>query len=107
MKSSRNRAISILELLALHPLGLKLTDIAGRLDIPLAATRRLLAELDEGGYVHNSGKKDAFRLGVKLPALGLSYLGEAASPTWCNRSWTILPRGLENSSGWQSSRTTV
>jgi DNA-binding IclR family transcriptional regulator len=75
MTSSRNRAISILELLAHHPFGLKSNDIAGRLDIPVAATRRLLRELDESGYLHGGAKNDLFRLGAKLPAIGLSFLG--------------------------------
>ena len=76
MMSSRNRAISILELLCHHAWGLSAHDIADRLDIPFAATQRLLSGLIESGYVHGgTGKADLFRLRVKLPALGLAYLG--------------------------------
>jgi len=76
MMSSRNRAISILELLSHHAWGLSARDIANRLDIPFAATQRLLSGLIESGYVHGgTGKADLYRLRVKLPALGLAYLG--------------------------------
>jgi len=74
--SSRNRAISILELLAQHPWGLTARDIADRLAIPFAVTQRLLTGLIESGYLHGGpGKTDLFRLRGKLPAMGLAYLG--------------------------------
>jgi len=76
MMSSRNRAISILELLSQHAWGLSAHDIAARLGIPFAATQRVLAGLIERGYAHGGPEKgDLFRLRVKLPALGLAYLG--------------------------------
>ncbi|MDB5513981.1 MAG: hypothetical protein JWQ17_739 [Tardiphaga sp.] len=73
--SSRNRALSILALLAHHPAGLAAREVAARLSIPFTATQRLCASLAEAGYMHAVPEIAGYRLGVKLAALGLAYLG--------------------------------
>ncbi len=50
-------------------------EVAHHLAIPLAATDRLLISLTESGYVHRDSQTRFVRLGVKLAALGLAYLG--------------------------------
>ncbi|MDI6025299.1 IclR family transcriptional regulator [Corticibacterium sp. UT-5YL-CI-8] len=73
--SSRSRGIAILELLTLHPWGLKAADIASQLDIPLTTGLRILASLTDTGYIHGFGKDGIYRLTPRLPALGLAFLG--------------------------------
>jgi len=73
--SSRDRALSIIELLARHTNGLPLSEIADQLMIPRSATHRLLAELRDDGYIRQEHDGGIYRLTVKLAALGLSYLG--------------------------------
>jgi IclR family transcriptional regulator, acetate operon repressor len=73
MSSSRDRALSIIELLAQHVAGLPLFEIADRLDIPRSATHRLLTDLKETDYVRQD-QDGSYSLTVKLVALGLNYL---------------------------------
>lgn len=73
--SSRDRALAIIELLAHHPRGLPLSEIGDRLAVPRSATHRLLAELRENGYVRQDFEGGVYRLTMKLPALGLAFLG--------------------------------
>ncbi|WP_458763516.1 IclR family transcriptional regulator [Cupriavidus basilensis] len=74
MASVRDRALSILELLARHVHGLPMFEIADRLGIPRTATHRLLGELKEMGYVKHDQSKSQYMLTVKLASLGLGYL---------------------------------
>lgn len=75
MSSSRDRALSILELLVSHSRGLAMSEIADRLDIPRAATHRVLADLKEMGYIKQDQRSNLYLLTVKLAALGVGYLG--------------------------------
>jgi IclR family transcriptional regulator, acetate operon repressor len=77
MSSSRDRALSIIELLAQHVAGLPLFEIADRLDIPRSATHRLLTDLKETDYVRQDQDGSTYSLTVKLVALGLNYLSSA------------------------------
>ncbi|MEZ2721865.1 IclR family transcriptional regulator [Paenalcaligenes hominis] len=74
MTAIRDRALSILELLAAHVEGLSLSDISDRLNIPRSATHRVLNDLREMGYVKQNESTSHYALTVKLAALGLSYL---------------------------------
>jgi IclR family transcriptional regulator, acetate operon repressor len=76
MSSSRDRALSIIELLAQHVAGLPLFEIADRLEIPRSATHRLLTDLKETDYVRQE-HDGSYSLTVKLVALGLNYLSSA------------------------------
>jgi IclR family transcriptional regulator, acetate operon repressor len=77
MSSSRDRALSIIELLAQHVAGLPLFEIADRLDIPRSATHRLLTDLKETDYVRQDPDGNTYSLTVKLVSLGLNYLSAA------------------------------
>lgn len=74
MLSVRDRAISIIELLARQPEGMAMSDIAQQLDIPRTATHRLLNDLREMGYVRQEREGGHYLLTVKMVALALSYL---------------------------------
>ncbi|MDO5621625.1 MAG: IclR family transcriptional regulator [Paracoccus sp. (in: a-proteobacteria)] len=77
MSSSLERGLSVLDLLSAHPEGLAVGQVAQTLDLPASGTHRLLNQLVEYGYVHQDGTRSAYTLGMKLPALGLSYLAQA------------------------------
>ena len=70
--SSRLRSLAIVDLLARQPDGLTARAIAQQLQIPLAATERLLQALVQTDYVRAG---QTYRLRLKLAALGLAYLG--------------------------------
>jgi DNA-binding IclR family transcriptional regulator len=74
MTGVRDRPLAILELLAANPAGLPLSEIAGRLDIPLSATHRLLADLKQSGYVRQDWDHGPHQLTAKLVSLALGYL---------------------------------
>jgi IclR family transcriptional regulator, acetate operon repressor len=76
MSSSRDRALTIIELLAQYVDGLPLFAIADRLAIPRSGTHRLLADLKDMGYVRID-TAGTYSLTVKLVALGLNYLSSA------------------------------
>lgn len=73
MPPSRDRALRVVELLARHPDGLPMSEIAETLAIPKTAIHRLLAELQAMGYLHQL--PDArFSLTVKIISVALDYL---------------------------------
>ena len=74
MASVRDRALSIVELLAHNVRGLPMSEVADRLDIPRTAAHRLLADLKETGYVKQDPHTSHYLLTVKLASLGLAYL---------------------------------
>ncbi|XAH25429.1 IclR family transcriptional regulator [Xylophilus sp. GW821-FHT01B05] len=85
MASVRDRALSIVELLARNVQGLPMSEVADRLDIPRTAVHRLLADLKDTGYVKQDPNTSQYLLTVKLASLGLSYLAatgitDAAQP---------------------------
>jgi IclR family transcriptional regulator, acetate operon repressor len=77
MSSSRDRALSIVELLAQHLEGLPLSVIADRLEIPRSATHRLLNDLKDTHYIRQDHDGGNFSLTVKLVSLSLNYLSAA------------------------------
>lgn len=72
--SSRDRALSIIELLVRHVRGLPMSEISDALGIPRTAIHRLLGDLKEMGYVKQDSGTSQYLLTVKLASLGLSYL---------------------------------
>ncbi|MDB5847879.1 MAG: IclR family transcriptional regulator [Rhodoferax sp.] len=85
MASVRDRALSIVELLAHHVRGLPMSEIADTLGIPRTAAHRLLADLKETGYAKQDPGTSQYTLTVKLASLGLAYLAatgitDAAQP---------------------------
>lgn len=68
-----DRALRLLELLAAEARGMRLQDIAERLDIPKSAAHRLLAELGTHGYARQSGV-GTYALTTKMLSLGHAWL---------------------------------
>lgn len=77
MNLALDRGLSLLEHLAHHPDGLPLALMASELDIPLSACHRLLADLQQRGYVRQARKQGDYVLTSKLVSLGLGYLSSA------------------------------
>lgn len=74
MSHALERSFHILEMLAAHPEGLPLAQIADDLKIPRSASHRLLVELARCGYVRQMREHGDYALTTKLAALGLAYL---------------------------------
>ena len=72
--SMLDRAFRMIELLATEANGLKLQEIADRLNIPKSAGHRLLADLVRHGYVRQNGS-GTYLLTTKVLSLGYSWLG--------------------------------
>ncbi len=77
MSSSLERGLALLDLLSKHPEGVAVGQVATALDLPPSGVHRMLKQLVESGYVHQEGVKGAYMLGMKLPALGLSFLAQS------------------------------
>ena len=76
MPSVRDRALSILELLAQSRGDLQLIEIADRLGIPRGATHRVLADLKQGGYVRQDRDGGPYGLTAKIVSLGFAFLSK-------------------------------
>lgn len=77
MTKARDRALSIIELLARSAQGLPLIEISRQLDIPRSATHRLLVDLKESGYITQNGDSQFYFLTGKLVSLVSAYLVSA------------------------------
>lgn len=71
-----DRALSILELLAQHPDGMRMREIAEVLSLPANSVFRLTATLEERGYLLREGDDMRYRLSRKLLSLGYKAVGE-------------------------------
>ncbi|MEN3794699.1 IclR family transcriptional regulator [Fulvimarina sp. MAC3] len=71
--SSRDRALSIIELLACHADGLHLADISAKLSLPRSGAHRLMNDLREMGYVRQEHERGMYSLTVKLSSLALVH----------------------------------
>lgn len=71
------KSLAILEVLSDHPEGMAVTAIAEAVDQPVSSVHRTLRELARLGYVRQPRDQGDYALTIKLPALGLSYLGRA------------------------------
>jgi len=71
------RSLALLETLAREPQGIALAELAAELGVPKSACHRLLAELARNGYVRQVRPQGEYVLTIKLPALGLAFLGGA------------------------------
>lgn len=77
MSSSLERGLALLDLLSKHPEGVAVGQVAATLDLPPSGVHRMLNQLVDSGYVHQEGVKGGYRLGMKLPALGLAFLAQS------------------------------
>jgi len=72
-QSTTKRALGVLEHLAGRPEGVMLTELGAILSLPKSATHRLLALLQEAGYVQQSPETGRYGLTLKLAMLGLRH----------------------------------
>ncbi|RVU39599.1 IclR family transcriptional regulator [Hwanghaeella grinnelliae] len=77
MSSALERGLRILEMLAAHPEGQQVSQVADALGIPISGVHRQLQELGRLGYVRQVRDQGDYGLTVKLAALGLSFLGRS------------------------------
>jgi DNA-binding IclR family transcriptional regulator len=82
MSSNVRRALRILELLAPHPEGLRIRDLAEAMSLNKAIPHRLLAELVELGYVSQEEASERYHATFKLGALGLQQVEHAGIHNW-------------------------
>jgi IclR family acetate operon transcriptional repressor len=77
MSTALDRGLAILELLAQQAEGMPLVALATELEIPNSACHRLLATLQQRGYVHQPRPQGDYRLTTRLVSLGLGFLSSA------------------------------
>jgi DNA-binding IclR family transcriptional regulator len=74
MSAVAERILRVLEELASAPEGKTLSELSIKLDLPVSATHRLLADLMEQDYVRKDERRGEFTLTMKMPSLGLRFL---------------------------------
>lgn len=74
MSGNLDRALAIIELLAMHGGPLPLHALADQLHIPRSGTHRLLAMLADRGYVRQHTEQGEYQLTLKLASVALVYL---------------------------------
>jgi IclR family transcriptional regulator, acetate operon repressor len=77
MSTALQRGLAILEHMAAHPDAYALAQLADELNIPLSACHRVLAELQQSGFVRQAKKQGDYQLTTKLVSMGLGYLSGA------------------------------
>jgi IclR family pca regulon transcriptional regulator len=70
------RGLAVLEILAAHPRGLTLTEMAEKAGLTRAGARRFLLTLAASGYAEQDGR--VFRLSSRLISVARSWLGGAS-----------------------------
>ena len=73
---SLEKGLGVLEILAAHPRGMTLTEMADAAGLTRAGARRLLLTLVASGYARQDGR--AFRLSPRLLALARTWVGNAS-----------------------------
>ena len=71
---SLTRGFSILEALAKSGGGLKLTDVAHRVQLPPSTTHRFLSTLERMGYVYQAGDLGLWYVGLQAFTVGTTFL---------------------------------
>ncbi|MBD3763858.1 MAG: IclR family transcriptional regulator [Rhodobacterales bacterium] len=77
MSSVLEKALAIVELLVEAPAGLPVTAIAAATDQPASGVHRTLQELARLGYVRQLQAQGNYALTIKLPTMGLGFMGRA------------------------------
>lgn len=83
-------AMHVLEILAPHPEGRRVTEIAERLGVNKAIAHRLLAALTNAGYVSQFPHTSSYFATHSLGALGLRQLSSSGVGTWAQRALDSL-----------------
>ncbi len=66
MIKSVDRALKVLDILKHYPKGLGVTELANQLDVAKSTSHRLLASLEEYGYVQKADNFNTYRMGLKF-----------------------------------------
>lgn len=77
MSSVLEKSLAIVELLVDHPAGMPVSAIATATDQPASGVHRTLQELARLGYVRQLQAQGDYVLTIKLPAMGLGFIGRA------------------------------
>lgn len=77
MSSALEKSFNLIEVLAGHPAGLSIVEMARHTDQPQSGIHRTLQELTRLGYVRQLRAHGDYVLSMKLPALGLALLARA------------------------------
>ncbi|UWU19321.1 IclR family transcriptional regulator (plasmid) [Rhizobium sullae] len=77
MSSVLEKSLAIVELLADHPTGLPVSAIAAHTEQPASGVHRTLQELARLGYVRQLQTQGDYVLTIRMPAMGLGFLGRA------------------------------
>lgn len=77
MNLALDRGLALIEYLAEHPDGLPLATMAADLNMPLSACHRLLADLQQRGYVRQIRQQGDYALSTKIVSMGLAYLSRS------------------------------
>lgn len=77
MSGVLEKSLAIIEFLVERPEGAPVTVIAAELDQPASGVHRTLQELARLGYVRQMRSQGDYALTIKLPAMGLGFLGRA------------------------------
>lgn len=77
MSSALEKSFNIIELLARHPAGLSIGELAKRTDQPASGVHRTLQELARLGYARQLRAHGDYILSMKLPAMGLGLLARS------------------------------
>jgi IclR family transcriptional regulator, acetate operon repressor len=95
MSTSVRQSIRILELLAPHPEGLRVSDLAESLAANRAIPHKLLNVLMELGYVEQDPSTERYRATFRLGALGLQQVETAGVRNWAAGPLNDLARDTE------------
>jgi len=76
-------SLAVLTLLADEARSMRLSEIAGRLDLQKSGTHRMLSTLHELGWVEQDLETEFYRLTLKLPTMGQRFLLATRIPDVC------------------------
>lgn len=85
----------VLEMLAPHSEGLRVTEVATGLGVNKAIAHRLLAALVDAGYVHQDPRTSSYVATHSLGALGLRQLSSSGVGNWAQRTLDSLAADCE------------
>lgn len=93
--TSLQRGLSVMEILAGHPAGLTLTEMAEKAGLTRAGARRFLLTLAATGYAEQQGRR--FRLSPRLISVARIWLGGASLWTYAEPFMREVSVGLNES----------
>jgi len=74
---------AVITVLAHEARSMRLSEIAGRLELPRSGTHRVLTTLCQLGWVEQDADTELYRLTLKLPAMGYRFLLAIEMPDVC------------------------